>query len=114
MFPNLVNCCTIDWFSAWSADALKEVAMKFMAETPSLANVMDSVSNVFAVVHSSVIKSSDRLLEELKRNNYVTPTNYLELVKGYLVLLGEKRKTLEDGIAKFRNGLRSLMTRKRR
>ena len=108
MFPNLVNCCTIDWFSAWSSDALKEVAMKFMSETPSLANVMESVANVFAVVHSSVIKSSDRLLEELKRNNYVTPTNYLELVKGYLVLLGEKRNTLEDGISKFRNGIEKL------
>ena len=108
MFPNLVNCCTIDWFSAWSDDALKEVAMKFMGETPSLANVMDSVSNVFAVVHSSVIKSSSRMLEELKRHNYVTPTNYLELVKGYLVLLGEKRATLEDGIHKFRNGIEKL------
>jgi len=114
MFPNLVNCCTIDWFSAWSADALKEVAMKFMAETPSLANVMDSVSNVFAVVHSSVIKSSDRLLEELKRNNYVTPTNYLELVKGYLVLLGRSARHLKMESPSSAMGLRSLMTRKRR
>lgn len=108
MFPNLVNCCTIDWFSAWSEDALKEVAMKFMADTPSLHAVLDQVSNVFSVVHKSVIKISGRMLAELKRYNYVTPTNYLELVKGYLLLLGEKRKTLEDGIHKFRNGIEKL------
>ena len=108
MFPNLVNCCTIDWFSAWSPDALKEVAIKFMGETPSLAKVLEQVSSVFALVHKSVISISDRLLAELKRNNYVTPTNYLELVKGYLLLLGEKRQTLEDGILKFRNGIEKL------
>ena len=29
-FPSLVNCCTIDWFSEWPADALQEVAKKQM------------------------------------------------------------------------------------
>jgi len=28
MFPGLVNCCTIDWFTEWPADALQEVAKK--------------------------------------------------------------------------------------
>ncbi len=26
MFPSLVNCCTIDWFTEWPADALLSVA----------------------------------------------------------------------------------------
>ena len=30
------------------------------------------------------------MLSELKRHNYVTPTNYLELVKSYRELLEEK------------------------
>ena len=28
MFPSLVNCCTIDWFSAWPEDALFSVAQR--------------------------------------------------------------------------------------
>ena len=28
MFPALVSCTTIDWFSDWPADALKEVASR--------------------------------------------------------------------------------------
>ena len=27
-FPSLVNCTTIDWFSVWPSDALKNVASK--------------------------------------------------------------------------------------
>ena len=30
MFPAVVNCCTIDWFSEWPAEALLEVARKLL------------------------------------------------------------------------------------
>ena len=31
MFPSLVNCCTIDWFSEWPEEALRSVATNFVA-----------------------------------------------------------------------------------
>lgn len=31
MFPGLVNCTTIDWFTEWPPDALYEVATRQMA-----------------------------------------------------------------------------------
>ena len=30
MFPSLVNCCTIDWFTAWPEEALRSVAKTFL------------------------------------------------------------------------------------
>ena len=32
MYPAFVNCTTIDWFSEWPADALLEVADKYLME----------------------------------------------------------------------------------
>lgn len=29
MFPSLVNCCTIDWFTEWPQEALLSVAETF-------------------------------------------------------------------------------------
>jgi dynein heavy chain len=31
MFPSLVNCCTIDWFSEWPEEALSSVATNFVS-----------------------------------------------------------------------------------
>jgi len=43
-FPALVNCCTIDWFSAWPPDALQSVAMRFLSDLPDL-DASDQVLN---------------------------------------------------------------------
>ena len=66
------------------------------------------IASVFAVVHLSVSTASGRMLLELKRHNYVTPTNYLELVRGYRELLAEKRRELGDAKYKLQNGLTKL------
>lgn len=42
-----------------------------------------ATSEAFATIHDSVVQYSKRMLREMKRHNYVTPTNYLELVSGY-------------------------------
>ena len=39
------------------------------------------VASVFSSMHTSVVLASAKMLVELKRYNYVTPTNFLELVK---------------------------------
>lgn len=131
MYPAFVNCTTIDWFSEWPADALLEVADKYLNEItlgseeevvffrllsliccslyssllyfiiiyfhdPFFKYFHDksfcvqfqdklkpSLAKMFSVMHKSVTEYSKRMLIELRRHNYVTPTNYLELVSGY-------------------------------
>ena len=109
MYPGLVNCTTIDWFHTWPAEALQEVAMKFLAQVDfNDDSYRIKISTVFAEMHLSVINSSSRMLLELKRYNYVTPTNYLELVKGYRNLLKEKSGELGASASKLANGLAKL------
>ncbi|XP_076145705.1 dynein axonemal heavy chain 2 [Alosa pseudoharengus] len=106
-YPALVNCTTIDWFSEWPRDALLEVAERYL-DGIALGNVegiQTKVANMFVTIHQSATQFSLRMKEELKRHNYVTPTNYLELVSGYKKLLEEKRSELGEQVTKLRNGL---------
>ncbi|ESP04959.1 hypothetical protein LOTGIDRAFT_184938 [Lottia gigantea] len=112
MYPAFVNCTTIDWFSEWPQDALLEVGNKYLSET-SLGSEEDDklkpqVATMFSVMHKSVSEYSARMLAEMRRHNYVTPTNYLELVSGYKKLLFKKRKELGDAANKLRNGLSKI------
>lgn len=136
MYPSLVNCTTIDWFLEWPADALREVATKFLDDVmltpkkaanvappakaargaPSDADVESQlkarIAVVFAAAHQSVITSSNQMLLRLKRYNYVTPTNYLELVLGYRELVSQKLRALADARDKLSNGLSKLESSK--
>eukprot|EP00741_Cyanophora_paradoxa_P024938 tig00000056_g24072.t1 len=109
MFPALVNNTTIDWFHAWPAEALREVASRFLQDVDlGSEETKRSVADVFTVTHNSVAEMSNRMRLELKRYNYVTPTNFIELVKGYRELLTEKRTKIGEAANKLRNGLSKL------
>lgn len=55
-----------------------------------------------------VISLSDKMWKELKRLYYVTPTNYIQLVKGYCDLLNDKREEIGSEIKKLSGGLGKL------
>ncbi|XP_063485594.1 dynein axonemal heavy chain 2 isoform X3 [Symphalangus syndactylus] len=106
-YPALVNCTTINWFSEWPQEALLEVAEKYLigVDLGTQENIHRKVAQIFVTMHWSVAQYSQKMLLELRRHNYVTPTNYLELVSGYKKLLGEKRQELLDQANKLRTGL---------
>ncbi|XP_034502705.1 dynein heavy chain 2, axonemal isoform X3 [Ailuropoda melanoleuca] len=106
-YPALVNCTTINWFSEWPREALLEVAEKYLVgvDLGTQENIHKKVAKIFVTMHWSVARYSQKMLLELRRYNYVTPTNYLELVSGYKRLLGEKRQELLDQANKLRTGL---------
>ena len=111
MFPSLVNCCTIDWFTEWPDEALVGVGkgqiIDFEHEL-GIEGQTDRLVDMFTFIHKSVEKESIVFKEELKRYNYVTPKSFLEQLSLYKVILRLKRKELKMGIQRFKNGLDKL------
>ena len=85
--------------SACPSPLRRQVAMKFLTSLEDIEGGDEMKSNVadcFVVVHTSVGAASLRMKDDLRRSNYVTPTNYLELVAGYIKILEDKRNELGD------------------
>ncbi|XP_053613118.1 dynein axonemal heavy chain 2 isoform X1 [Plodia interpunctella] len=123
-YPALINATTTNWFLEWPREALLEVAYKFLEGVELLASITGprirrkesliesredglraSVASIMSLIHSSVGKYSVKMWLEMRRTNYVTPTNYLELVSGYKEMLKMKRSEIALQANKLRNGL---------
>ena len=52
-FPSIVNCTTIDWFSAWPPDALEAVAQKFLLDIEMEDEVRQSCVQMVQTFHTS-------------------------------------------------------------
>ena len=50
----------------------------------------EQIVSHIVMVHQSVAEYSVKFLQRLRRNNYVTPKNYLDFISTYLKLLEEK------------------------
>eukprot|EP00753_Platysulcus_tardus_P011842 PLAT3317.22.p1 GENE.PLAT3317.22~~PLAT3317.22.p1 ORF type:complete len:2183 (+),score=1467.98 PLAT3317.22:1402-7950(+) len=108
-FPALVNCTSIDWFHAWSKDALVSVAARFLGELElGSDDTRDNIAYHMAEVHLSVAETSKRFKATLGRHNYVTPKSYLELISFYKLLLADKRAAMTNKIERLDVGLSTL------
>lgn len=110
MFPSLVNCTTIDWFSEWPQDALLSVAQKFLHPLEMDVEVKAQCVEMCQIFHRSTTSWSRKMLSELKRNYYVTPTSYLEMITTFKILLEEKRRMVSSEKNKFEIGFEKLIT----
>lgn len=66
------------------------MANRYLLELKLDEELTKNIAIFFGNAHTKVLHLSNRLLLELKRLYYVTPTNYIELVKGYNDLLEKK------------------------
>lgn len=108
-FPALINCCTIDWFTAWPSDALIAVAERFLSTVKFDSDqIRSSIVSICQTFHQDVINLSAEYLHELKRHNYVTPTSYLELIVAYKQNLDMKRVEVSQAKARYEVGLEKL------
>ena len=115
-FPALVSCTSIDWFVEWPSDALKELALRFLDENEreiydgnafeGLTN--DLLSDVFVFMHDSTGKEAIKLRENLKRHTYITPSSYMDFVRGFRDLISNKRLAIKEQRDKLENGMDKL------
>lgn len=68
----------------------------------------ESFSKFMAYVHMSVNDKSKEYLANERRYNYTTPKSFLEQIKLYCSLLGQKSKDLSNKMERLQNGLRKL------
>ena len=110
-FPSIINCATIDWYNAWPEDALYSVAYRKYeekADSLEIRNSLEVLSKASVNLHVTVRAESEVFYNELRRNNYVTPTSYLALVKVFLTELKNQRDKIPVQITKYKNGLHRL------
>eukprot|EP00937_MAST-01D_sp_MAST-1D-sp2_P000693 g693.t1 len=109
LFPSLINCCTIDWFTSWPEDALVAVARKFLGdlEMPS-DEVRQSVTDTCQFFHLGVQKLNTDFKNQERRINYVTPTSYLELIQAFRTSLGAQREIVTAARNRYLKGLEQL------
>jgi dynein heavy chain, axonemal len=108
MYPALINNTAIDWFLGWPEDALTEVALKFIGQMGLEPEIHQGLAVTCSYAHSTTNDSALSMQETLKRVFYVTPTNYVELLKGYGQILKDKRERVDNQRTKLRNGLDKL------
>lgn len=108
-FPSLVNCCTLDWFSAWPAEALISVAKKILSEIslPS-DNMTSDIADTICKINLNVEQKSVKFYNELKRKVYNTPKSYLDAIQLYIQFLTKKRNESNKLRSKLREGVDKL------
>ncbi|PZC80020.1 hypothetical protein B5X24_HaOG215489 [Helicoverpa armigera] len=107
MFPSLVNCCTIDWFTKWPPEALLSVAKQCLHPLGN-KKIIDQISSICVTMHQDVDIMTDRLYQEMRRYFYTTPSSYLDLLKLYLMLLDKKQQQIIRGRDRISCGLQKL------
>lgn len=109
-FPSIVNCCTIDWFSAWPADALSAVASRFLADLNVPDSVRPSLSALCVEFHQTSKDLSQQYLEESRRHFYITPITYIELIRSFESLLGKKQTEVMQLKNRYETGIEKLLS----
>jgi len=121
-FPSLVNCCTVDWFTAWPRDALTAVAVKHLSQLEVVKAVdgdapdaidrkgalLQNLTNLCREFHRTARERSNAFASQLKRFSYVTPTSYMELLTQFARSLGQQQLQVASARDRYRAGLTQL------
>ena len=119
--PAIFNRCVIDWFGEWSNTALLQVAReltekldfpdssfdpKVRADNDQLRHEL--IVDIIVYVHKSVQELNQKLQKSAKKFNYITPRDFLDFIRQFIALHGEKKSALEDSQFHINSGLAQL------
>jgi len=92
----MVNNSSIDWLFAWPDEALLAVASELITADNALvpAHHRQQIIEHHVDVHKSVIDVSRDFVTTLRRQNYVTPKNFLDFIATYQV----RYDTIRDAV----------------
>ena len=110
-FPSLVNCCTIDWFQGWPADALTAVANQFLSKDKDLEfedSLRNKVVKIMVECQVAATDLTERFISEAKRYYYITPTSYLELINSFITTLKQQRQITQKAKWRYDTGLEKI------
>uniref|UniRef100_A0A6E8VFP2 AAA+ ATPase domain-containing protein n=1 Tax=Anopheles coluzzii TaxID=1518534 RepID=A0A6E8VFP2_ANOCL len=109
MFPSLVNCCTIDWFVKWPAEALRSVAIGSLKDVSDNEVQCKHLAQICVMIHESVESISERFYREMRRHYYTTPSSYLQLLNQYRVLVQKRVDSIIQKKDRIANGLSKIL-----
>ena len=98
----------MDWFNKWPSEALNAVAIKQMEESPFDDELKDKIVRATEVFHTEAIELSKRFFQQTNRQNYVTPTSFLDLMNVFQSLLDKQRNFLYDKKQSYESGCTKL------
>ncbi len=110
MFPSLINCCTIDWFTPWPRAALLSVSESVLKDSDLAvdATVVDALANECMEIHVSVEEACERYKRQLRRTVYTTPKSYLDMLSLFKDMYKRLRSKLENRRIHLLTGLKRL------
>lgn len=108
MHPALINCCTVDVFDEWPADALEMIAVKFLAPLELSEQLCHSLFASCKYFHSTAYEMMEAISRQNNSANFVTSASYLELVRCFTQLYVRKQMEIMEKKSKYVSGLDTL------
>ncbi|XP_054015460.1 dynein axonemal heavy chain 3-like [Hylaeus anthracinus] len=108
MFPSLINCCTIDWYTVWPEDALERVARTSLQNLNIDLDLREKCVHISKNFHTSITRASDDYFKTQGRRYYTTPTSFLQLIKLLCTLYDQKIDEITLQQNRYETGLEKL------
>ncbi|EGR32288.1 hypothetical protein IMG5_089580 [Ichthyophthirius multifiliis] len=107
-FPSLVNCTTIDWFMAWTGEALRSTASNHFEKVMQIEKT-EGLVEIAVDMQIRISELSQRYLQELRMYYYVTPSSYFELLKIFQKLVEERKRKIFGVIQMYEIGVNKIL-----